>query len=533
MMFRMGTVLTTVGGYPDEIKWLQKLLTFPMMSVEEAFNLQRTPGQVRVHRGGETATFTLYNKIVNAFPTGLVPYVQSYYPHPIEIWDETGSRYCDGLDRLSPTILDGVELRPYQLDAAYIALSRRRGVIQHPTGSGKTEVAAAILKCLGPEEFPVLFLVNTRFLLEQAAERFQKRGISDVCIYGGGSKDICQGVNVATVQGIIKGLDGGCPKVNWITENTRTLLVDEAHHTGNNSFYTVGVHLQQARNRIGLTMQLESMPGIFGPFDLHTVGVLGPVIHELSPLYLRRHGWQSNPVVFILPTYGENVVWSKWKPAYDDGIVRHVARNSMDILLAQAAYKANRKTLLFVWQKPHGLALLQSLNDDGIPAIFATGQSKVQYFRGNQLVQETWPFERIQTYVDEPGGKIVIGTSVIDEGADLPETDVLILSVGGKAFRRLRQRIGRGLRPKGGEHTVVFDHMDGHNAKLHEQAGMRQHVWQFDKMQHESISALKEFAGFEMPEYRPCYKPPVLSTSLPPVPSMVPGFNVSAPMGLG
>jgi superfamily II DNA or RNA helicase len=531
MIFRMGTVLTTVGGTPAEVAHVKNLLTFNSMSVEEAFMYQRSPEQVRVHKGGEKATFSLFNSRYNAFPTGLVSHVAARFPYPIDYMDETGAWYGAGTEFLRPDILGDIELRPYQMDSVYNMLYYKRGVVQHPTGAGKTEVICAFIACLYPEEFPVLVLVHTKFLLEQMANRLEQHGIEGVAIYGGGRKERSHGVTVGTIQGFLRGLKDECPTAKLLSDTTVTVICDEAHHTGSQSFYHAGLNLLNARNRIGVTMQFESVPGVYNPFDLHAIGIMGPVIHQISPPYLRRHGWQSDPILFMLPTTGQTIPWRDWRAAYDEGIIRHQVRNSTDILLAKAASDAGRKVLIFVWQISHGLSLLHSLDHLGVPAIFCRGQSQVQYYKSGSLVSERWPFDRIQRYVDEPGGKITIGTSVIDEGADLPQTDVLIMAVAGKAFRRLRQRVGRGLRPKGGDYTIMFDHVDTHNSRLQEHADMRQHVWRFDSIHHASIHELHKYAGFEMPEYQDVYAPPTLKTTMPNQ-SVVPGLNVTAPMGL-
>jgi len=532
MICRVGTVLTTVAGEHEEVDHLKSILTFNSMSVEEAFTHARTPDQVRVHKGGEKATFTFYISRYSAFPSGLVSYVASRFPYPLEYIDETGADYGAGIELLHPYILDDVQLRPYQLDGVRNMLYYRRGVIEHPTGGGKTEMICAFIKCLSPQDFPVLILVHTKFLLEQAANRLRDRGIERVSIYGGGSKDVSSHVTVATIQGFLRGLQTECAKAKYLSECTRTVIADEAHHTGSQSFYHAGLNLLNARNRIGVTMQFESVPGVYNPFDLHAMGIMGPVIHSISPPYLRRHGWQSDPILFMLPTPGQQVIWRDWKAAYDEGIIRHQGRNSLDILLAKAASDAGRKVLIFVWQVAHGLALLQSLDLLGVSAIFCRGQSQVQYFKSGSLVKERWPFEKIQEYVDSPGGKITIGTSVIDEGADLPQTDVLIMAVAGKAFRRLRQRVGRGLRPKGGDYTIMFDHVDSHNPRLEEHADMRQHVWRFDKIHHAAIHELPQYAGFEYPEYRDVYAPPTLKTTMTTTQNLIPGLSITAPMGL-
>jgi superfamily II DNA or RNA helicase len=57
--------------------------------------------------------------------------------------------------------------------------------------------------------------------------------------------------------------------------------------------------------------------------------------------------------------------------------------------------------------------------------------------------------------------KVLIGTSIFNEGVDLKYFDVLILAAGGKSSVQLIQRVGRVLRPKtDGRESIVYDFID-------------------------------------------------------------------------
>ena len=65
----------------------------------------------------------------------------------------------------------GINFRPYQLEALSHMVQSTRGIIQHPTGSGKTLIAAAIAGFIGRQ---TLYVVPTIDLLNQTYDVFCK-----------------------------------------------------------------------------------------------------------------------------------------------------------------------------------------------------------------------------------------------------------------------------------------------------------------------------------------------------------------------
>lgn len=95
--------------------------------------------------------------------------------------------------------LDGIELMNHQLGAIYTALSRRRGIIKSPTGSGKTEIFLAILNML---EKPSLVLFNRQQLTRQTVERSKKRGLDVGIVQGANIEE--KNITMATIQSVHK-----------------------------------------------------------------------------------------------------------------------------------------------------------------------------------------------------------------------------------------------------------------------------------------------------------------------------------------
>ena len=77
------------------------------------------------------------------------------------------------------------ELRPYQEDAfqdlrASVRQGVRRIVVQAPTGSGKTRLAAEIVVGAQLKSNPLCFVVPAISLIDQTVEMFADEGIRDI-----------------------------------------------------------------------------------------------------------------------------------------------------------------------------------------------------------------------------------------------------------------------------------------------------------------------------------------------------------------
>jgi len=74
--------------------------------------------------------------------------------------------------------------------------------------------------------------------------------------------------------------------------------------------------------------------------------------------------------------------------------------------------------------------------------------------------------------------KCLIGTSVIGEGVDLPNANVLIMAGGGKARSQVMQNIGRVLRIcKGKTFAKIYDFEDRGSEWLSDHSAQRQDVY--------------------------------------------------------
>jgi superfamily II DNA or RNA helicase len=73
---------------------------------------------------------------------------------------------------------------------------------------------------------------------------------------------------------------------------------------------------------------------------------------------------------------------------------------------------------------------------------------------------------------------VLIGSTILDVGVDVPSVGAVILAGGGKAEVEMRQRVGRGLRAKKNQANVCFisDFIDISNKHLMSHSYERKHI---------------------------------------------------------
>lgn len=380
------------------------------------------------------------------FPTGLLHIVTGWCiendidyhtinvrPNPIEI---------DVLKDVDANMLTGITLRDDQLQAITNSIIHCRGVIQMPTGTGKTEVAIALTKLL---DLPTLFLVNSKSLLHQTQERFIKRLTSDkeeIGIFGDSIFEPGSHVTVATVQSLDHMKKKGVRKFGQFMNKFRVIMMDECHHASAQTWYTAGMWAHNAYYRFGFS----GTPMDRSDKDsMKLMAVVGDTIYKRKTEDAINDG-DLCPIEMYMLDNEEEVTGYSWQDIYRYGIVMSHKRNSQIADIAIEHYKKHDKVLILVRQLLHGENLKSAL--DGWPVMWLHGKH-------GQRDRE----EAIRWFNEGQG--ILIASGIFDEGIDIPEINVLIVASGGKSDVKSIQRIGRGLRKKaGGGALTAYDFYD-------------------------------------------------------------------------
>lgn len=369
------------------------------------------------------------------FPTGLLSIVQN-------VLTTAGVEHTvvDHRDRPQPQgrtyDLVGVKMEgkyDYQLDAAMKAVEARQGVLRIATNGGKTEIACAITQYLN---LPTIFMVTTLELLYQARERFKKRlGATDeqIGIVGDGIWEPGTWVTIATEGTLQSRFE--TPECQDLLKTAQVLFVDECHHAGSETWYDVCMACG-ADYRFGLSgTPMDRTDGA----NLRLIAALGPIIVDIPNKFLVERGISAMTYVIFTkvtsPILPKN---STYPTAYKQGVVENPAVLSYIIDWTKIFHEQKLGTLILCEQIAHGKLIDEALwtATDGqfIPHLFINGKED--------------PKARVTALKDFAEGRlpVLIASTILDEGVDVPTIDALILAGSRESRIKTMQRLGRGLR---------------------------------------------------------------------------------------
>jgi len=125
--------------------------------------------------------------------TGWLPRIKEYCKdQKINLTVELSQEHCLINDHVpSPKAiasLPGIKYQAQQVELIQAALDHRRGFIVSPMGTGKTIIAAAIIKAFA--KYNVLFLCHNLSILTKTAKDFKELGFKNITMLGDGDKHI-------------------------------------------------------------------------------------------------------------------------------------------------------------------------------------------------------------------------------------------------------------------------------------------------------------------------------------------------------
>lgn len=439
---------------------LTSALPHVLAKVEEWFKIQ-APNywfNARVKAGVWDGYYRFYNRTTHKLPTGLLPTLLRKLLAEDLLFKLKDMRPVmiqkPKLHTLKATNLSSVTLHPHQNAAVYKLLGNQlgnlwfpRGICWLPTGTGKTEIIAAICHHLSAK---TLVLVHKKDLLHQTAARLSSRLSTIVGKVGDNHSTTGPQIVVATVQTLAKHLEYYSP----LLRNTNVFISDECHRLPARTFQNVAkacpafVRLAFSATPFDKNdrVQRAKLLSVTGDVLYHETtskmvnrGVVAPVQMHIIPLTLQHDADWDMPYATVGETIG----------AYDKFIVHNAQRNE---LIVKWITERQGPTLVIVSRLAHGSLLSELLFQ-------ATGQ-KVPFLNGDENAKFR---QKIFEQLDAGDVRIVIAT-IADEGVDVPSITNLVLAAGGRSEIRFLQRIGRGMRKKDeGAQCRVLDFLDGTN----------------------------------------------------------------------
>ena len=365
--------------------------------------------------------------------------------------------------------LEGITLRPYQIDGIITSLMKRRGLVQVATGGGKTEMMSGVVKyILQNRKGNILICVPSTNLLYQTYERFINRGIpdQDISMLGDSNNiDISKRICISTVASAFRGLDNNEDYTQWI-KSVDCLLMDEAHHGRCRTWSTV-IDRLAPEYILGFSAEPFNKDKDHQISDLMLRGLFGPIIYRVTIGYLVSKGYLSKPYVLALNSKSSKDIFKQinWGVVNKLGIVGNSLRNELIVDAAIELINIGKKPLILVQQIIHGEFLAEQISRKNYNVYMMIGGRKISVFIEGKCINEYIDTDNT-VLSDFNKGKmdVLIGTSTLDEGIDVPKLESVILAGGGKSSIKLVQRVGRSLRQKEGLNTsFIIDFQDNFN----------------------------------------------------------------------
>jgi superfamily II DNA or RNA helicase len=234
------------------------------------------------------------------------------------------------------------------------------------------------------------------------------------------------------------------------------LTLEEAHEVGSDSFFLISQACVNAHYRLALTATpfMRDDQGA----NMRLMAATGPIGIKVSEKLLIDRGILATPYFKYIASKVPTGVsrGAAYQSAYKKGIVENTWRNHQVITEAETLKRYGLTSMVLVQQTQHGKNLEKMAKNVGLRARFISGESNQE--------------KRAQALYDLGSGVLdmLIGSTILDVGVDVPSVGAVFLSGGGKAEVAIRQRIGRGLRAKksGPNVCLIFDFQDQGNTHL-------------------------------------------------------------------
>jgi len=353
--------------------------------------------------------------------------------------------------------LKGIEFRPDQRKLMNQAIEAKRGLVQSPTGSGKTILQLGIISAM-PREFCCLILAHTKDIVTQTYDELCKFGFKakTQMIMEGHRPPLTKPIVVATIQTMVK------YSVDDYMTYFDLVIVDEGHHisTFDGHYYQV-LSTLLAPYRYAFTA--TKSPNKEAEMALE--GLVGPTVARLTINAAAALNIIAKPKLKLIKLPENHSIRQNCR-SYDEvvkaGIVGSVARTEKICNLVENGVKHGKVTLVMVNQIDHGNKIQAELKARGLDIPFVQGVTD-----GLERV-------RVKNALISKKLLAAICTTIWSEGINIVSINTIILAHLGKSELRTLQNIGRGLRRSDDKDTVtIVDFFDNSHPHLVRHFGER------------------------------------------------------------
>ena len=355
-----------------------------------------------------------------------------------------------------------VKLRPYQeklLQKAQKALEPpdARVMLQLPTGSGKTRIAAALLAEWVRGGGKAAWLTHRRELSDQTRDVLNNSGVYATNTLEWEFYDLAPAIS----GGVVVLMAQTVSRRNhfegvWNEYGPKDLLIiDEAHHATAHGWQRA-IHQWPGRV-IGLTATPWRLEKNLGFNHLFHSLILGPQISELQAKGFLADAevvWPDSDGIIIggrLSSNGE----------YIEREIELANEDRPGVMTAGALefwqrHAPGRQTIVYAVSVGHAENLSRVFNDADVPA---------GVILGNMLAKER---DRAINQFKDKKLKVLVNVAVATEGVDLPDASCVVLARPTMSLALYLQMVGRGLRPKDdGGNCLILDLAGNSKSEMH------------------------------------------------------------------
>lgn len=398
-----------------------------------------------------------YNKKARRyyFPTGLLVDV-------IETLKEYNIKFKLKDKRKPPSKIEyycwneNIKLRAYQAKAKKKILRKSdlspgSGIIKMPIRSGKTKTAASVIKSLSVR---TLFIVPSKLLLHQTKESLEESLLCKVGIIGDGFWEE-ENLTVATAQTLSRKTEAANNDQKalreWrkFTSKYDCVFFDEAHHLTAKTWHKVMLEFD-AYYKIGLSA--TAFPDMHRQWEKGAIWLkacCGRIKVDVQTSHLIKKGFLVGPVVKVYEIKKPNDLKNKgWgQKLKNDAIYENRYRNKKITKIAKK-YVDKGLLVLVITNRLNQVATLSEMFD----------KKKISHYTVTSKDSSQVRKQKVKDFVDR-SVQVLIGT-VLSEGVDIPEIDVVINAEGGADIKTTIQRMRNLTVSENKKKAYVIDFLD-------------------------------------------------------------------------
>lgn len=420
----------------------------------------------RKHWKGVKKLLVYKRNVGYKFPTGLLCDVlrvlkENKIKHKLELNRRSPEHY----GQVSVDWNDDIRLREYQKKAVKAITEngpyKGSGIIKMPIRSGKTKTAAAIIQKLG---VTTLFIVPSKSLLYQTQESLSESLLCDVGIVGDGNWEEMD-ITVATAQTLSKARTE--KKKRWfdLTEKYGCVIFDEAHHLTANTWHDTMMAFNSPY-KIGLSA--TAFPDRESEWEKGAIWLkacCGEIKIDIPTSHLIEKGFLTIPKVKLYRITEPCLKGDAWSAELRNlGIYENEFRNKKIVKIAKRFVEKDKLVLIVTNRLNQVKRISELLEKQNLGYHTVTSVDSIQ--------ERKW---KVEDFVNHET-QILVGT-VLSEGVDIPEIDVVINAEGGADPKSTIQKMRNLTISTGKARAYVIDFIDLTNGYFAEHSKKRLEIY--------------------------------------------------------